>query len=296
MKTSPILENLFLALPEARAQHAPNTRLYALLQKVARREVEALFHQSGETAQSFPPFGDLVFPYFRMGAVDSLSLFDIDELILFSFYWRNRARYRRVLDIGANIGLHSIVLSKCGPEVRAFEPDPTHFALLQQNLARNGCARASANNAAVSRQEGVLEFVRVLGNTTGSHLAGAKTNPYGALERFPVQVESIHTHLGWADLIKMDVEGHEAEILLSTKPGDWRTTDALIEIGSASNAAAVYKHFKGTCVRLFSQKTNWDRVIRSDDMPTSYKDGSLFLTCRNEMPWGEGTDLASQAA
>ena len=36
---------------------------------------------------------------------------------MFAFYYRNREFHKKVADIGANIGLHSIVLSKCGFEV-----------------------------------------------------------------------------------------------------------------------------------------------------------------------------------
>jgi FkbM family methyltransferase len=230
-----------------------------------------------------------------MGSVDSLNLFDIDELILFCFYWHNRDRYHRAADLGANLGLHAIVLSRCGFEVRAYEPDPTHFALLKRNLGLNGCANVRAIGAAVSRCAGSMEFVRVLGNTTSSHLAGAKPSPYGDLERFPVPVEALAPLLEWADLVKMDVEGHEAEILLGTTPEQWRRTDAVIEIGSPANASAVFEHFRGSAVRLFAQKGGWRAVDDLSAMPTSYRDGSLFLTCQDAMPWGLAADPVPRA-
>lgn len=284
MDRSRILDDLLDTLPGVRAEHAPGSPLYTLLKQVARREVEGLF-RAGDEARGFGPFGDVRFPYFGMGAVDTLSLFDLDELILFSFYHQNRARYRRVLDVGANVGLHSVVLSRCGFEVRCFEPDPTHFGKLTQNLARNGCASVTPAQAAVSSAAGTLEFVRVLGNTTGSHLAGAKAAPYGELERFPVRVEAIGPLLEWADLVKMDVEGHEADILLSTTRGHWQRTDGVVEIGTPANARAVFDHFRGLGVGLFAQKCGWAAVTDFADMPTTYKDGSLFITCKGEMPW-----------
>jgi tRNA G37 N-methylase Trm5 len=44
-----------------------------------------------------------------------------------------------VLDIGANVGLHTLPLSRRvdGGQVVAFEPDPANFALLERNLERN---------------------------------------------------------------------------------------------------------------------------------------------------------------
>jgi len=282
---SSILESLLLALPSLSNQHTPGSKVYALLKQVARREVENLFYEPDPKVKELKPFGELVFPYHKMGAVDSLNLFDLDELIIFSFYWVNRKRYRRVLDIGANIGLHSIILSRCGFEVRTYEPDPQHFEILQKNLALNDCSNVQTFNAAVSNRVGAMEFIRVLGNTTGSHLAGSKANPYGDLERFPVKVEAIESLITWADLIKLDVEGHEKEIFLATNRDHWLSTDALVEVENESNAASIYEHFTILGVQLFSQKTNWQLVRGVDDMPTSYREGTLFVTCRSKMPW-----------
>lgn len=290
MHRSPILDGLLAALPTICQEHAPSSQVYGLLKQVARREIEGLFQ--AEAAGQFGPFGELSFPCVSMGAVDSLSLFDLDELILFSFYWANRRRYRRVLDVGANLGLHSLLLSRCGFAVRAFEPDPNHFELLQRNLALNDCSHVTPVNAAVSRRPGTLEFVRVLGNTTGSHLAGSKTSPYG----FPVRVEAIGPLLAWADLVKLDVEGHEAEILLATEPEDWQEVDGVVEIGSPANARAVFDHFRACGVRMFAQKQGWSMVEQLSDMPTSYRDGSLFVTCREEMPWTEPATIAQRRA
>lgn len=284
-KSSSILENLFLALPSLKHLHAPGSRVYALLKEVARKEVEYLFSEGEAKIREFHPFGELIFPYQKMGAVDSLNLFDLDELIIFSFYLVNRKRYRHVLDLGANIGLHSIILSKCGFEVRAYEPDPQHFQILKRNLTMNNCSNVQAFNAAVSNKTGEMEFIRVLGNTTASHLAGSKANPYGELERFRTKVEAIEPLITWADLIKLDVEGHEKEILLSTDRAHWLTTDALVEVENESNAIFLYEHFTRMGVRLFSQKINWQMVKDINDMPTNYREGTLFVTCKTEMPW-----------
>jgi len=103
-----------------------------LLKQVARKEIKDMFDTGEERSVDFKPFGELIFPYHSMGSVDSLKLFDLDELIIFSFYWANRTKYRKVLDIGANLGLHSILLSKCGYEVSCYEPDPIHFEILKK--------------------------------------------------------------------------------------------------------------------------------------------------------------------
>lgn len=282
---SSILESLFLALPSLCGQHAPGSKVHVLLERVARKEIGNLFCEREPRIREFGPFGDLVFPYCGMGAIDSLNLFDLDELIIFSFYWANRERYRRVLDAGANIGLHSIILNKCGFDVRAYEPDPQHFKILQKNLALNKCSGVQMFNAAVSSKTGEMEFVRVLGNTTANHLAGSKVNPYGKLERFPVKVEAIESLVTWADLVKLDIEGHEKEVLLATNRDHWLNTDALVEIGNEDNAVAIYEHFATLGIHLFSQKVNWQLVRSVADMPMNYREGTLFVTRKGWVPW-----------
>jgi FkbM family methyltransferase len=286
-KASPILDDLITSLPSIRDHHTPGTGLYNLLKRVARREVESLFSDKEIRSREMKPFGELIFPFHKMGVVDSLNLFDLDELILFSFYWTNRKRYKHVLDIGANIGLHSIILNRCGFEVTAYEPDPQHFQVLERNLNLNGCSDVRTVNSAVSSRSGTMEFIRILGNTTGSHLAGSKPNPYGDLERFPVRVEAIETVISGADLIKLDAEGHEKEILIAMNRDHWLKTDALVEVGSEPNAIAIFNHFKRLGINLFSQKTNWDLVCDVRHMPASYHDGTLFISSKTDVPWSE---------
>lgn len=282
-----LLDDLLVVLPDLRGAHAPGTAFYTLLKGAARTEVEARFRGTQETPVAFGSFGEIRLPYHSMGNIDSLDLFGLDELILLSFYGANRGRYRKVLDVGANLGLHSIIMDRCGFAVTAVEPDPVHFGLLERNLRLNACTKVTPVRAAVSSTSGTREFTRVLGNTTGSHLSGSKPNPYGKLETFPVEVRSLRSFLETGvDLMKIDAEGHEKEILGATRRSDWEGCDAIAEIGSAENARAVFEHLHREGVSMFAQKLNWERVGGVDQMPTSHRDGSLFITTKGRMPWG----------
>jgi FkbM family methyltransferase len=278
-------DEIFKLLMKPGAYHRPGTPEYVQLKQEVRKVAEKSFSVAEPAGVAFGPFGELRFPYFKMGTIDSLNLFDLDELIIFSFYWKNRKKYKHVLDIGANIGLHSVILSKCGYEVHSFEPDPNHVKVLKRNLELNDCRTVTISQAAVSAKKGEMEFVRVLGNTTGSHLAGSKPNPYGELEKFPVKVEAFGPLLAWADLVKMDVEGHEKVVLESTTHADWVGKDALVEIENANNGTAVFEHFKKIKINLFSQKTGWKPVSVYENMPTSYHEGTLFVSAGEKMPW-----------
>lgn len=279
-----LFDDLLTVIPGQPGRHATSDPLWRIWQAAARVVVEEAF-ADGREPVPFGPFGALSLPYFEMGNITSLELFGLDELILFAFYHRNRATYRRVADFGANIGLHSIILSRCGFEVRSFEPDPVHLERLRQNLALNGVA-PEVHESAVSHAAGRAEFIRVLGNTTGSHIAGAKSDPYGELERFEVEIVDARLHLDWADLVKIDIEGHEAELVCALPPETWVTTDAVLEIGTEANAEAIFRHLDGSPARIFTQKTGWQRASRVADMPFSHRDGSAFISARDAMPWG----------
>ena len=64
--------------------------------------------------------------------------------------------------------------------------------------------------------------------------------------------------------------------------------DAVVEVGNSENADSIFRHFMGTPVNLFAQKNGWAKVESREQMPESYKDGSLFISRLEFMPWGMG--------
>jgi len=140
-------------------------------------------------------------PFVSFGNVTSDDLFAPKEQAIFDFYEANKCRYNRALDIGANIGVHTMLMLKQRWTVHAFEPDPVHFEMLKNNVASITIITNRVKSRpmfnyfmrscmAVSDHAGRETFVRVKGNTTGSHLKGDK-EPYGELEEFEVKVVSL---------------------------------------------------------------------------------------------------------
>jgi FkbM family methyltransferase len=168
--------------------------------------------------------------------------------------------------------------------VNSYEPDPEHIALFKANMAANGVTSVTVHEAAVSAEAGEAEFLRLRGNTTGSHLAGAKSDPYGQIDRFAVRLEAFAEIAARVDFAKIDAEGHEAVIITSLPAQRWDGFDAMLEIGSDANAAAIFDYASGAGVNLFTQKTGWQKARAVADLPTSYKQGSAFLTRKDAMP------------
>lgn len=232
----------------------------------------------------FGPFGTLYLPYTKFGSIDSLDLFGPTELMLFQMYWHNRERWRNVLDIGANIGLHSILMAKCGWNVQAFEPDPSHYAKLVENLRLNsiGANRVRAYQKAVHTSPGVHRFVRVLNNQTGNHLRGYKDS-YGPREEINVDTVDCRELWGQADFAKIDCEGNEAELVKTLTASDMAHLDMVLEVRNFENAQRIFWHFRDLGVPMWSQKIDWARVEKVEDMPRMNREGSLFVGHKG--PW-----------
>lgn len=280
------LKSLLELLPQIVEDHAPSSSTYKYLAKTANYFTKRLFGLDQNEKVDLGELGKINLPFFSMGNINSTHLFGLDELILFCFYLRNKDRYKKVADLGANIGLHSIIFTNIGFDVTSYEPDKKHFEKIKENFNLN-CSSKKINiiNKAISTKKGQLEFIRINDNSTGSHLSGAKEKYYGEVEKTIVDTDAFKEIISNFDFIKIDVEGHEAEIILSTTFEDWDQTEAMVEVGSIKNSKLIYNFFRKSQVNIFAQKIGWKMVNSLDDMPLSYKDGSLFISKQKSVPW-----------
>lgn len=128
-----------------------------------------------------------------------------------------------VLDIGANIGYYALMeLGMIGPSGRliAVEPSPSNVALLKRNLALNGYRDIEVHQAAVSDQIGTRAFfMSEMSNLNTFHDTGT-----GSLhlrgDTIDVATTTVPTVMAGRplDLIRMDVEGHEVDVLAGLLP------------------------------------------------------------------------------
>jgi FkbM family methyltransferase len=235
----------------------------------------------------FAEFGSIKFPFFKMGQVDSSKLFGLDELILFSFYYTNRNRYKKILDLGANIGLHTLIMKKWGCQVTSYEPDSIHLAQIEKVMNLNDLSTEGLTPRAISDKRGTMDYIRILGNTTGSHLLGSKEEVYGPTEIVSVGVDDILEVLsqGNFDFVKMDVEGHEVVLLNRITTQSITSTDIMLEIGSEKNANAIFSILSDKKIPAYAQKINWARVEKLQDLPSHHTHGSLFLSTQAPPNW-----------
>jgi FkbM family methyltransferase len=125
------------------------------------------------------------------------------------------ANRRLVLDIGANIGNHSLFFARHFDRVIAFEPNPVVNLVLQANCLHAGAANVEVVDVALSDRNGSARFVEPFANSGGASLLG--TAQAGASREWEVTTargdDFLRGRKGPVALVKVDVEGAEALVL-----------------------------------------------------------------------------------
>jgi len=112
-----------------------------------------------------------------------------------------------VYDVGANVGYHTTAFASRARRVISFEPNPQNFALLQKNTADHD--RITRYQAAVSNTAGTGYIGDFDPSVYGNF--GHMTLGTSGVQVPCMTLDSLsHTP---PDLIKIDVEGHEYEVL-----------------------------------------------------------------------------------
>ncbi|WP_037309057.1 FkbM family methyltransferase [Ruegeria halocynthiae] len=117
-----------------------------------------------------------------------------------------------ILEIGANIGTHTVYFFKDIPCSRAIaiEPDPINFDLLSKNVRINGLSdQVELVNAGASSSPGTLPFMHDELNSGGSRFV---ENGGQGVSVDVITVDGLD-NLDDLRLIWLDVEGHETQVL-----------------------------------------------------------------------------------
>ena len=122
------------------------------------------------------------------------------------------------MDIGANVGHHSIFLSKFASQVLAFEPYPKVNMQFKQQIAHNNISNIQIFEIGLSDRRETLNYYAPTGNNEGigsfdESSIGKGNTSYGKLEL--QEGDQVIESDSWKNikLIKIDVEGFEKKVI-----------------------------------------------------------------------------------
>lgn len=119
-----------------------------------------------------------------------------------------------VADVGSFIGTHAVAFGRAVGQigqVHAFEPRREAFAILQRNIERNGLAQqVTAHNVGISDHPGQISLADTDSESQNQGGLTLIDDGHGYSVRI-ITLDSLH--LSRLDLLKIDVEGMEAQVL-----------------------------------------------------------------------------------
>jgi FkbM family methyltransferase len=139
------------------------------------------------------------------------------------------------IDVGAHIGWFTTLAARrvgAAGHVIACEPYPPNATILKENLARNDCINVRVVEAALGAHQGTISLAKAGGDSGGVTALDWAWD--GQVEVPMTTLDEISDGLGAVTIMKVDVEGWEAQILRGATKTLAQTKYVLIEINSAA--------------------------------------------------------------
>lgn len=135
------------------------------------------------------------------------------ESFMHQYFKKFSDKNKIALDIGANIGCHTIHLSKYFKEVHSFEPQRKIFNLLKSNVEINNCNNVKLYNIGLGITSENVKMQEFDDNSSVNQGGiGIDLNQNGKGEEIDIKVLD-ELNLNEISFIKLDVEGYEYFVL-----------------------------------------------------------------------------------
>ncbi|HEY0962011.1 MAG TPA: FkbM family methyltransferase [Pseudomonadales bacterium] len=120
-----------------------------------------------------------------------------------------------VLDIGANIGNHTLAFATRAHAVHAFEPIPYLYDVLSNNVTRNGLTHVRTHNLALSDHAGTATINMVNAGNYGASSFDRRTEGTTPVDVTLTTGDAfvMANSIPRVDFVKIDVEAHEVFVL-----------------------------------------------------------------------------------
>lgn len=156
-----------------------------------------------------------------------------EVVILQPYHFTTQTQTPRIIDAGSNCGFSIAYFKHLFPnsEIEAFEPNPFLAESIRKSIAKNRWENVTFHEAALSSvasQELVLQIPR--GNAMGSSIMDDFVRSTSAVEKVKVTTMELKPYLDReVHFLKLDIEGVEAEVLLSIGPAIKNVRQGFIE-------------------------------------------------------------------
>jgi FkbM family methyltransferase len=171
------------------------------------------------------------------------------------------------VDVGANVGSYSLIASEASnAKVVSIEPHPQTFGSLLGNIRRNARPNVTCLNLAISRQESLLELTD-LGESSLNRIVSSYEVSGHMMRVQAKPLSAVCDELGITpDFIKIDVEGHEHEVLGGF--GEWKSKAKVVFIeGGEGVAVRSWMRLAGFEGPLFFEFKKYQLGIRKQARP-----------------------------
>lgn len=236
-------------------------------------------HQDG-AYNVLVPFSQqsLIWPSLTYGKLDSLCFFSDLELGVWITYIAT-GNHSSFWDVGSHHGIDALIMAILQPtaSVLGFEPDVDSFNTFKSIVLLNSLSsRVHPNNCGLSWKDGTETFVKVHGNTTASHIQGARTY-HDQVSFCTVRMDN-YTKYSYPDFAKINIEGYEKELVPMFSAAFLENVKLCIEIHSKQDMEAVFESCKRNNLFLYTQSSGFRICDSLNGLPHSNRDGYVYIT------------------
>lgn len=160
------------------------------------------------------------------------------------------------VDLGANIGYHTLLMAVKSKKVYAFEPEPSNYMILMENLKNNNITNVEVIKKAATNKNGIVRL-NLCQENLGSHsIVWVKSTNFVEVEG--VRLDEVLPNKT-IKMMKIDIEGAECLALDGLGDRIYDICNIIFEYHSGKSNPKIFEFLssKGFKVRKLAENDYW---------------------------------------